>query len=1384
MNDNIDNYNEQILDNFNYYPDFEDPNFYDKIYHKKEFYDSKSKKIKDEDNSIEKICSNDQYNIQPYQEFIKNYISTETAYNGLLVFWGVGSGKTCGAIQIAEGLKDDVKKAGGLIYILSKKQIKPNFLKELYSLDREKDEIMPGAKQCTGDTYYLNPDDFPNDEARIRKIKSNIRKYYRFFGLQEFANYVDVVVRKDFRGDLKKAFSNSVFIIDEAHSLTGINKYKTEEKVMEKRARLEAEGKKKVTKMKKVSTNGILTILHNIINEATNLKFILLTATPMKDTKEELLDIVNILRHNDGRPQVKPEEIFVSDSGINEKNLKDAIKGYVSYVRGENPISFPQINFKPNSYFPKPLYMEHGNMQIKQDDYIKFNPVDRCNMSTYQFANYRKAIDKSYSKTGNIVEYDFSDTESISEMKEAMDTDIGSDSEENKEVMIDEDENEDKKEVNVPIIDEDDIVYNANGGAINRERELRGGLRGLRGGAKGSKGSNNGKDRDDETDDSRHNVDLIGRQAGNIIFPINNRYTKDANYKPYGNDGFKSIFKKINPNKSESLTVETKLVHGKVKKVVKKKSEYYNFNIDPADEFELYKKFLFDPSSNYANKDNLYRYSTKFHQFIKDITKQDTVGLVFAYSDFKDCGAVILSLILEINGYDRYIKSRNTAIKSENNLLQYKNNDIIAYRENHRRCTVCSLFNSNSIHNDQTSIGYHKFIQAHYVLFTGDSNKDMAEEIDVINSIENRETHKIKIVIGTRVSGEGIDYKRIRNVFILEPWHNNTRLYQVIGRASRFCSHKDLPENDRNVTVFKYCSTAPANIQNDITNSNADMNGLYNNPYYERLYNMDFFRETSDEKIYRRIERKDILVKKVERILKESAVDCQINKNINHYITDIGKDGTRECDYTDCDYKCLDINTDYLDRKSIDYDTYNIKFDEVKIRNIQKIIYSLYRYNFVVDIYNLVALVREVNPNAKTHLVYEAIKRIIGDNPLYKRSKIYDQFGRAGYIIMKGKYYIFQPNDLVDERSPLYYKRTPITIKSGYTDMDLIKKEIEDYKNKGKSILGEIKEEQKYKSKTPGGKDFNVGQIIETFAKNNSNLDDDRTKLLFLVSFFKIFLNLNQQKQLALFEYIYLNMIISNHNKDNETLTEKERADNAKYFTNLNVIIEYLIRFLEKYGLMQEIEYEKRFYYVYLINTALINKYDKPFYEYKYIEIKDYKNYTEAELINKKLIRDNYVLPRKEILLIEFKNKYNEEYRNRKYAFNRSKISALYTPSTKDPQDISYKLLNHFTENIQFKSEGIQLKPSTRSMSKGRVANTFDLTSLKSFYKKIIEDENMEEEELDISFVNDKNDICNNIQMLLIELEVKSLDPENGKSSYQYVETMNIATVGDILLLK
>ena len=100
-------------------------------------------------------------------------------------------------------------------------------------------------------------------------------------------------------------------------------------------------------------------------------------------------------------------------------------------------------------------------------------------------------------------------------------------------------------------------------------------------------------------------------------------------------------------------------------------------------------------------------------------------------------------------------------------------------------------------------------------MITGDKyySKHNIEAIKAATNYENRNGELIKIILISKAGSEGVDFKFIRQVHILEPWYNMNRIEQIIGRAVRTCSHKDLPLIERNVQIFMYGTKLSDNIE-------------------------------------------------------------------------------------------------------------------------------------------------------------------------------------------------------------------------------------------------------------------------------------------------------------------------------------------------------------------------------------------------------------------------------------------------------------------------------------------------------------------------------------------------------------------------------------------
>ena len=140
-----------------------------------------------------------------------------------------------------------------------------------------------------------------------------------------------------------------------------------------------------------------------------------------------------------------------------------------------------------------------------------------------------------------------------------------------------------------------------------------------------------------------------------------------------------------------------------------------------------------------------------------------------------------------------------------------------------------------------------------YAIMSGEESINVKDEIKaVFNQKSNINGSKLKILLISPSIKEGHSFKNVRQAHILEPYWNWSRILQIIGRSSRYCSHKDLPEEERKVNVYIYIATHPNE------------------------------KETVDQYIARLAQKKKLLITEFETALKEVAIDCQLNKNANY----------------------------------------------------------------------------------------------------------------------------------------------------------------------------------------------------------------------------------------------------------------------------------------------------------------------------------------------------------------------------------------------------------------------------------------------------------------------------------------------------------------------
>ncbi len=164
------------------YPDSRDPEFLQKLLAKREFSESLQTTWKPRGDP----CEDDgTFEVTPVQRFVSNFMSPRTPYMSALLFHGVGVGKTCAAIQIAEAWLSEFPR--NQVLIVAPPTIQQGFYRTIFDITRVKigEYNEPNtASQCTGDLYMrLSNTLFERDPERIQRlVNKQIKRRYKLLG--------------------------------------------------------------------------------------------------------------------------------------------------------------------------------------------------------------------------------------------------------------------------------------------------------------------------------------------------------------------------------------------------------------------------------------------------------------------------------------------------------------------------------------------------------------------------------------------------------------------------------------------------------------------------------------------------------------------------------------------------------------------------------------------------------------------------------------------------------------------------------------------------------------------------------------------------------------------------------------------------------------------------------------------------------------------------------------------------------------------------------------------------------------------------------------------------------------------------------------------------
>jgi len=910
------------------YPELYDPELQLKIAQREEFaatrYDGE---IADIEEKSEEMCNKD-FSLMPHQNFVRNFLSLQTPYNALLLFHGLGSGKTCSAIGIAEEARQYQKQLSnvstktlfsGKICIVASPAVQKNFRLQLF--DERKLKKANGQwnlHTCVGESLLqeINPMNVKNQsyEKVVNTINSTINDSYVFIGYRELTNKLYKVIHPQNESKdettiervrerrIRKYVDNSLFIIDEFHNIRNTNDKK--DKIL-------------------------VDMLLQVTKYCNYFRLLLLSATPMFNSPQEVVWFTNLLNAVDKRSKIKVSDVFDKDDNLlesapglfqqpggDEKGtqlLKRKLNGYVSYVRGENPYTFP-YRLYPNDFINKDTNISVDNQEINPlDAAVRENYVNIVeNKPEFQMNNspLETGIQHMDLYTHSMEEYQ---TMGYNYVMEYM-----------KQNMV-----------------------------------------------------------DGEDYSKFENMESFGYtflqkplEALNIVFPVpglqelidNSEYKQEIVKQLLGVSGLKKIM-------SHKVDKETNNAYD------------YEYKID----------------TPIFNQEHIRNYSHKIAKITK-IIKEGAKGIIMVYSHYLSAGIIPMALALEEMGFARYSSSKNTRP---------------LFSEKHPRPKVDSLTMKTMDEYNTTS---RPFQQARYVMITGDKelSANNIEDLKYISHPDNADGNRVKVVLITRAAAEGLDFKNIRQSHLMDPWYNNNRMEQIIGRSVRNNSHCDLELNQRNVEIY-FHSTTPVEQK-----------------------------ETVDLYIYRYAEMKATKIGRVTRLLKEIATDCLLNHDQTNFTeTKMNKEiqilsstmtsstsykigdkaYSSTCDYMEsCDFKCM-LQDGYNRDTSFQY-TNSSEFAKNSILPITKRLRELFKENIFYHHEALVKLINANNTYNEDHIEF-ALERFTSN----KNDYIMDQYNRKGYLIRKGNYILFQPLEITDEYISLYERTVPIQYKENHTNI-------------------------------------------------------------------------------------------------------------------------------------------------------------------------------------------------------------------------------------------------------------------------------------------------------------------------------------------------------------
>lgn len=821
-------------------------------------------------------AANAEFSLLTHQKIVRDYLNVYTPYRGLLLYHGLGSGKTCSSIAIAEGLKtyknvivmtpaslrrnyiEEMKKCGDDIYkknqfwefipILDSSDPMVQTLSTILQLKEKVIIEMKGAwlVNIKKPSNYVSLT-FDEKEKLERQIEHMIDAKYTFLNYNGMRMSHLKTLSADFT---QNPFSNHVIVIDEAHNFIS----------------------RIVNKLKRPTSLSMR--LYDMLMSAENVKIILLTGTPVINYPNEIAIIFNILR---GYIKTWKFPLQISTQAkIDKKVLAKLFEGlntldYMDYNDSShiltvtrNPFGFLNVNDKgqyngvlrmsPEGESPNLSDTEFERLIIstlKGRD-ITVTPGS-ITVETYKALPDSLDTFRSYfinSETGQVKNINMFQRRILgltSYFRSAQE-----------QLMPKYDKDMDLRVIEVPMSDHQFLAYEK---ARSAERKLEKKSKSKkRPGSKASASGAAGGGKEDIYEDAVSTYRIFSRLFCNFVFPteIGRPLPKD------GEDVETAVIEGTNEEDVDAVKASERVENPNGEHTndeVDEIAQEINEKVDTTYDKRIVLAFtrLRSGMANFLTKPpqgQLNIYSPKFLAMLENIQDPHHQGLHLIYSQFRKLeGVGIFSLVLEANGFARFKIAKNSS-----------GNWVCDIPDEDRGKPMFALYTGTETDEEREIIRNIFNSSWDYIPVT------IKEQIMPISN-NNFMGQIIKVLMITASGAEGISLKNVRYVHIMEPYWHPVRIEQVIGRARRICSHNDLKDEKlRTVHVMLYVMSFTPKQMSEDSSLELRLNDVSKRDAKKPL--------TTDQSLFEISTIKEEINRQLLMAIKESSIDCSIHRNV------------------------------------------------------------------------------------------------------------------------------------------------------------------------------------------------------------------------------------------------------------------------------------------------------------------------------------------------------------------------------------------------------------------------------------------------------------------------------------------------------------------------